>query len=131
LTHRRRLSSYWSACQYNIYQFKRKGAPLKAARLFLLLQRDTAFRMQGIECSLFRVLGQIFAQKLGVQESQPNHTVKQGKRQCIRRLQGTHPSLQRWLFHESQAFAGTQLVPKLYVRYVRRQLGVWIENQGQ
>jgi hypothetical protein len=35
------------------------------------------------------------------------------------------------LFHEFQVLLGLQLVPKLYVRYVRRQLGVLFENQGQ
>ncbi len=87
--------------------------------------------MQGIECNLFHVPGQISAQKLDAQENQPNHKVKQGKHQCIRRLQRIHPSLQRWLFHEFQVSEGAQLVPKFYVRYARRQFGAWFENQGQ
>jgi hypothetical protein len=35
------------------------------------------------------------------------------------------------MFHEFRVFVGLQLVPKLCVRYVRQQLGVWFENQGQ
>ena len=98
--------------------------------LFLSLVLGIAFRRLSIVCSLFRVQGQIFFQKAGAQANQPNHTVKRGKGLCILRLRCRNPSLQRWLFHESPVWLGVQLVPKLYVRYVRRQLGVLFENQG-
>jgi hypothetical protein len=102
-----------------------------AVRLFLSLELDTAFHKIDIVCSLFRVRGQIFAQKADVQASQPNRTGKQGRRLCILRLRRRNPSLQRWLFHEFQVSAESRQAPKLYVRYVRRQFGVWFENQGQ
>jgi len=35
------------------------------------------------------------------------------------------------MFHEFRAFVGLQRVPKLCVYYVRQQLGVLFENQGQ
>ena len=108
-----------------------KVHPFRVVELFLLLQRDIAFRMLGIVYSLFRGQGQIFSQKAGAQEIQPNHTVTLGKRLCILHLQHMNPSQQRWLFHEFRVFVGLQRVPKLCVRYVRRQLGVWFENQGQ
>jgi hypothetical protein len=130
LTHKGALAIIGASANITLVSLKEK-APLRAAQLFLWLLQGTAFRRQGIEYSLFRALGQISAQKLDAQESQPNHKVKQGKHQCIRRLQRTHPNLQRWLFHEFPVSGGAQRVPKLYVRYVRRQLGVWFENQGQ
>jgi hypothetical protein len=99
--------------------------------LFLWLQLDTAFRMRGIVCNLSRGQGQIFSLKVDVRESQPNRIMKRGKRRCILRLQYKNPSLQRWLFHVFRVFAGLQRVPKLCVRYVHQQLGVWFENQGQ
>jgi hypothetical protein len=99
--------------------------------LFLSLPLDTAFRMLSIVCSLFRVPGQICVQKAGAQVSQPNHTVKQGKHQCIPRLQHRNPSLQHWMFHEFRVLLGLQRVPKLCDRYVHLLLGVWFENQGQ
>ena len=100
------------------------------AGLFLLRLRGIAFRRLGIVCSLFLGQGQIFAPTGGVREIQPIRTVKRGKRLCILRLQRRNPSLQRWMFHEFPVFAGLQRVPTLYVRYVRRQLGVLFENQG-
>jgi len=108
----------------------KKIKPLSVA-LFLSLLRGTAFRMQGIVCSLVRVLDQICVQTGGVQESQPNHIEKLGKHLCILRLQRMNPSLLRWLFRGFLVFLGLQLVPKFCVRYVRRQLGVLFENQGQ
>jgi len=101
-----------------------------ARGLFLSPLLGIAFRRRGIVCSLFRGQGQISSQKAGVQANQPNHTVKRGKRLCIRRPRRRNPSLQRWLFHEYPFSLGVQLVPKLCVRYVRRQLGVLFENQG-
>ena len=98
--------------------------------LFLSLALGIAFRRLSIVCSRFRGQGQISFQKVGAQEIQPNHTVTLGKRRCIRRLQCRNPSLQRWLFHEFPVSVGLQLVPKLYVRYVRRQLVALFENQG-
>jgi hypothetical protein len=99
--------------------------------LFLSLALGTAFRKLSIVCSRFRGQGQISFQKAGAQEIQPNHTMTLGKRLCILRLQCRNPSLQRWLFHEFPVSVGLQLVPKLYVRYVRRQLVALFENQGQ
>lgn len=98
--------------------------------LFLSLALGIAFRRLSIVCSRFRGQGQISFQKAGAQEIQPNHTVTLGKRRCILRLQCRNPSLQRWLFHEFPVSVGLQLVPKLYVRYDRRQLVVLFENQG-
>jgi len=100
------------------------------AELFLSLALGIAFRRLSTVCSLFRGQGQIFSQKAGAQEIQPNHTMKLGKRRCIRRLQCRNPSRQRWLFHEFPVSVGLQLVPKLYGRYVRRQLVALFENQG-
>jgi hypothetical protein len=42
-----------------------------------------------------------------------------------------NPSPPRWMFHEFRVFVGLQRVPKPCVRYVRQQLGVLFENQGQ
>jgi len=104
---------------------------LRVMELFLWRQQDTASRMLGIVYSLFRGQGQIFVLKAGVQASQPNRIMKRGKRLCILRLQYMNPSQLRWLFHEFRVFVGIQQGPKLCVRYVRQQLGVWFENQGQ
>ena len=98
--------------------------------LFLLRLLGIAFRMRGIVCSLFLGQGQIFFQKAGDQEIQPNRTMTLGKRQCIRRLQRRNPSRQRLLFHEFLVFVGVPLAPILYVRYVHLQLVVLFENQG-
>ncbi len=87
--------------------------------------------MQDIGCSLVHVPDQICVQTEGAQESQPNHIEKLGKHLCILRLQHMNPSLLRSLFRGFLVFVGLQLVPKFYVHYVRRQLGVLFENQGQ
>jgi len=99
--------------------------------LFLSLVLGTAFRRLGIVCSLFRGQGQICVLRVGAPASQPNRIMKRGKHLCTLRLQHTNPSQQHWMFHEFRVFVGLQLVPKLCVRYVRQQLGVWFENQGQ
>ncbi len=96
-----------------------------------MLLQGTAFRMRDIGYSLFRVQDQICVQTTGVQESQPNHTRKRGRRLRKHRLRCRNPSLQRLLFHEFRVSAGLQLGPKPYVRYVHRQLDVLFENQGQ
>ena len=87
--------------------------------------------MLGIVCSLFRGQDQICALKVDARASQPNRITKPGKRLCILRLQDMNPSQQHWWFHEFRVFVGLQWVPKLCVHYVRQQLGVWFENQGQ
>ena len=46
------------------------------AGLFLSLQLDTASRRLSIECSPFRVQGQICVPKAGVQAYQPSHRAR-------------------------------------------------------
>ena len=102
-----------------------------ATALFLSLAQGTAFRKQGIVCSLSRELDQISYRKAGVLANQPNHIMRQDKHLCIHRLQHRNPNLQHLWFHEYLVFAGLQLVPKLYVRCVHLQLVVLFENQDQ
>ncbi len=96
-----------------------------------MLAQDTASRMPSIGCILVRVQGQIYVPTAGAQANQPNHTAKQGKHRCIRRLQGKYPSLPHCLFRGYPVSSAVQQVPKLCGRYVHLQLFGLFENQGQ
>jgi hypothetical protein len=102
----------------------------RVVELFLSLEPGIASRKLGIVCSLFHGRGQICVLKADDQASQPNHTMRQDRRLCIRRLRRKNPNPQRYLFHEFPISGVPQLVPKPCVRCVRRQLGVLFENQG-
>jgi hypothetical protein len=109
---------------------RKKRFCFRVVELFLLLELDTASRKLGIVCSLFRGQGQICVLKADDQVSRPNHIMIQGRRLYIRRRQRKNPNPQRCWFREFPISGVLQPVPKLCVRYVRRQLGVLSENQG-
>jgi hypothetical protein len=109
---------------------RKKRLSFRVVELFLSLELGTASRKLGIVCSLFRGQGQTCVLKADCQVSQPNHTMRQDRRLYTHRRQRMNPNPQHCWFREFPISEVLQLVPKLYVRYVRRQLGVLSENQG-